>query len=94
MVPTSVSCGCSTRTGLGRGGGAATTGVGATAGGGGRREGEKIGRSRVVASVASGIAHKGLALRTRSGSSGFAGAAALTTISAGEGRLSERHREL
>jgi hypothetical protein len=61
------SCGRSALTGFGRGGGAAATGTGATAGGGGRREGEKIGRSRVVASVASGIVHRGLALLARSG---------------------------
>src|SRR5581483_9499958 len=48
-----------------------------------RRDGEKIGRSRVVVSVASGIAHKGLALLARSGSAGFAGAVTLTTTGAG-----------
>jgi hypothetical protein len=80
-VPTSASCGRSALTGFGRGGGAAATGTGATAGGG-RREGEKIGRSRVVASVASGIVHRGLALLARSGSVGFTGAAALTTTGA------------
>jgi hypothetical protein len=67
MVPTSESCGRSTRAGFGGGGGGFATGTAATAGGGGRRDEENIGRSLVLDSVASGIAQSGLALRARSG---------------------------
>src|SRR5438105_11716073 len=70
MVPTSESCGRSTRGGLGGGGGAFATGTDATAGGGGRRDDEKIGRSRVFDNVANGTAHSGLALGVRSGAAG------------------------
>src|SRR5713101_3411660 len=73
MVPTRVSCGRSGSLGLGT---AATFGIaaGATAGGGGRRDGEKIGRSRVMGNCESGIAHNGLALNARSdaAATGFA----------------------
>jgi hypothetical protein len=62
MVPSSANDGCS---GGGGGGGAATGGTNgrlATIGGGGRREGEKIGRSRVLANCFNGIAHNGFPL--------------------------------
>jgi hypothetical protein len=60
MVPTSESCGRSTRAGFGAGGALASADT--AAGGGGRRDDVKIGRSRVLDKVASGIAHSGLAL--------------------------------
>jgi hypothetical protein len=78
MVPTNASCGRSTRGGFGGGDGFATA-TGATAGGGGRREAEKIGRSRVFDNVASGIAHSGLALSACSGGGGGAAGARTTT---------------
>jgi hypothetical protein len=62
MVPTSESCGRSTRAGFGAGGASASTDT--AAGDGGRRDDEKIGRSRVFDKVASGIAQSGLALRS------------------------------
>jgi hypothetical protein len=64
-VPTSDNCGCSIRGDFG-GGGALTTATGTSLGGGGRRDGEKIGRSRVFDKVVSGMAHSGLALMARS----------------------------
>src|SRR6202035_4495475 len=59
MVPTKESGGRSGSRGLGT---AATfgTAAGATAGAGGRRDDEKIGRSRVSDNAASGMAHNGL----------------------------------
>jgi hypothetical protein len=60
MVPTSESCGRSTRAGFGAGGALASADT--AAGGGGRRDIEKIGRSRVPDKVASGFAQSGLAL--------------------------------
>src|SRR6516225_11473776 len=80
MVPTSDSCGRSTRGGIG-GGGSFATGIATTAGGGGRRDGEKIGRSRVPDRLVSGISHSGLALIVRSGAGG--GASGGRTITAG-----------
>ena len=62
MVPTSESCGRSTRAGFGAGGVVASADT--VAGGAGRRDEEKIGRSRVLDKVASGIAQSGLALRS------------------------------
>src|SRR4029077_20215424 len=80
MVPTKVSCGRSGSFDLGT---ATTFGaiVGVTAGAGGRREGEKIGRSRVTANCESGMAHNGLALGVSSdaGAGGAEGGAATCT---------------
>src|ERR1700683_4343319 len=66
-------------------------GSAATAADGGRRDGEKIGRSRVADNWANGIAHRGLALSARSGAGGGAttrtvvtGGATGTTITAGD----------
>jgi hypothetical protein len=70
MVPTSESCGRSTRGGFGADCGAFATVTWATAGGRGRREAENTGRSRVLDSVVSGIAHSGLALRAGVGGAG------------------------
>ena len=56
-------------------------GSAATAVGGGRRDGEKIGRSRVADNCADGIAHKGLALCARSGVGG--GATTRTVVTGG-----------
>src|ERR1700716_2323076 len=66
IVPTKESGGRSGSFGLDP---AATfgTAAGATAGGGGRRDDEKIGRSRVPDNAVRGIAHNGLALSARSG---------------------------
>jgi len=84
MVPTRVSWGRSGSLGLGT---AATFGIaaGATAGGGGRRDGEKIGRSRVMGNCESGIAHNGLALSARSdaGATGAGGETRICTGAAG-----------
>src|SRR5579863_8234742 len=84
MVPTKESCGRSGSFGLGR---AATLGAktGATAGAGGRRDGEKIGRSRVAENWASGMAQSGLALSARSavGAAGAGGTTTCTTAAAG-----------
>jgi hypothetical protein len=66
-VPTRVHCGRSSGGSFGGGGSAFATGT-ATAGSGGLRDGEKIGRSRVLDKVTRGIAHIGLALGARSGS--------------------------
>jgi hypothetical protein len=76
MVPTSASCGRSTRAGFGAGGALASGNT--VAGGGGRRDDEKIGRSRVLDKVASGIAQSGLALGAR-GIAATGGCAGLTT---------------
>src|ERR1700722_12722331 len=65
IVPTSESCGCSGSFGLG----GATTFATVTAdagGAGGRRDGKKIGRSRVTVNCLSGLPHSGLALSGRS----------------------------
>src|ERR1700686_5287802 len=79
MVPTKESGGRSGSRGLGA---AATFGTtaGATAGAGGRRDDEKIGRSRVPDNAVSGMAHNGLALSARSGT-GAAGAVTTCTCS-------------
>src|SRR3984893_532088 len=58
-VPTSVRSGCSGSAGLG-GGGAAITRWATTGAMGGRRDAEKIGRSRVASSALIGIPHSGL----------------------------------
>src|SRR3984893_14371870 len=58
-VPTSVRSGCSGSAGLG-GGGAAVTRWATTGGMGGRRDAEKIGRSRVASSALIGTPHNGL----------------------------------
>src|SRR5215510_14217111 len=60
-VPTSESC-SSGSGGRGGFGGAFGTDAVTAGGGGGRRDGEKIGRSRVFDNVASGIAQSGLPL--------------------------------
>src|SRR5205085_67359 len=88
MVPTSESCGRSTRGGLGGGGGAFATATDATAGGGGRRDDEKIGRSRVFDNVANGTAQSGLALGVRSGAVGGCSEGLITT---GAGAAVESH---
>lgn len=69
-MPTNDNGGRSIRGGLGCGGGGLVAGTAATAGGGGRRDGEKIGRSRVFDKEVSGTAHSGLALTARSGVEG------------------------
>ena len=84
MVPTRESCGCSGSFGLG--GTIAFATVTAEAGGaGGRRDGRKIGRSRVTENCLIGIAHSGLALSARSaGAPGFdGGMVTSTTVVAG-----------
>src|ERR1700721_4397432 len=58
-----------------------SAGSAATAAGGGRRDGEKIGRSRVADNWANGIAHRGLALSARSGVGG--GATTRTVVTGG-----------
>src|ERR1700748_1691009 len=65
IVPTRASCGCS---GSFRFGGATTLATVTVDGGGagGRRDGRKIGRSRVTVNCLSGIPHSGLALSGRS----------------------------
>src|SRR6202043_2433174 len=81
MVPTKESGGRSGSRGLGT---AATfgTAAGATAGGIGRRDDEKIGRSRVPDNALRGIAHNGLSLSGRSGAgAGAAGAVTTCTCS-------------
>jgi hypothetical protein len=77
MVPTNESGGCSTL--AGRGGGAFGTGTAATTGG--RRDDEKIGRSRVFDNIASGITQSGLALGACAMAAG--GCGDLTTTGAG-----------
>src|SRR5580704_17714993 len=77
MVPTSESCGRSGGFGACTGT-ATTTAAGATAVGGGRREAEKIGRSRVADSCLRGIPHNGLAF-------GCCPACATSGCCAGEG---------
>ena len=72
MVPTRLSCGRSGSLGFGTAIALGAT-TGATAGAGGRREGEKIGRSRVTCNCASGMAHNGLALGVRSAAGGVGG---------------------
>jgi hypothetical protein len=66
---------------------AATFGIaaGATAGGGGRRDGEKIGRSRVMGNCESGIAHNGLALSARSDAGAAGGGEETTTCTGAAG---------
>src|ERR1700761_6029356 len=61
-----------------RGGGRTTTGSALDATGAGRRDGEKIGRSRVPDNLASGTPHSGLALVGCGGAAGCATAPALT----------------
>src|ERR1700726_1709300 len=82
MVPTKESGGRSGSRGLGT---AATfgTAAGATAGAGGRRDDEKIGRSRVPDNAVSGMAHNGLALSARSGTGAGAVGAGTTWAAAG-----------
>jgi len=80
-VPTNAKGGRSTRGGDGGGADGAATVTGICAGGG-RRDGEKIGRSRVLDSVASGIAQSGLALSGRGRGAGF-GNTGRTWIGAG-----------
>src|ERR1700722_9407056 len=65
MVPTRESCGCSGSFGLG---GATTfaTVMADGGGAGGRRDGRKIGRSRVTLNCFTGVPHSGLALSGRS----------------------------
>src|ERR1700722_3302155 len=83
MVPTRTSCGASGS--FLRATGALTiAGSAATAEGGGRRDGEKIGRSRVADNWANGIAHSGLALCTRSGAGPVGGATTRTAVTAGD----------
>src|SRR5579871_847975 len=65
-VPTSESSGRSMRGGFGGGDRSCNTGA-ATAGGGGRRDGEKIGLSRVLDKLLSGVSQSGLGLSVRSG---------------------------
>src|ERR1700731_3249555 len=79
MVPTRESWGGS----IFRGGDLASTGSAAIAAGGGRREGEKIGRSRVTENRLSGTAHNGLALGGRAGEPGGATTPTAVTGSAG-----------
>src|SRR5229473_7150605 len=86
MVPTSESCGRSARGGFGGGDGAFATGTEAIAAGGGRREDEKIGRSRVFDKLASGIAQSGLALGTRSDAAGGGSGGLTTTVGAAAGQ--------
>ena len=82
MVPTRANCGAS-------GSFLRTTAVltiagsAATAEGGGRRDGEKIGRSRVADNWVNGIAHSGLALCTRSGARPVGGATTRTVVTCG-----------
>src|ERR1700730_9278581 len=85
MVPTSESCGCSTRGGFGAGGGAFATGTDATTDGGGRRDDEKIGRSRVFDNVAGGLAQSGLALGVRCGAAGGGWGGLTTTVGGAAG---------
>src|SRR6516164_9559027 len=66
MVPTSENGGGSISC-LRGGGGFSGTGSLTTTAGGGRREGEKIGRSRVTGNCVSGMPQSGLALCARSG---------------------------
>src|SRR5258706_14428664 len=82
IVPTKESGGRSGSFGLDT---AATfgTAAGATAGGGGRRDDEKIGRSRVPDNAVRGMAHNGLALSARSGTGVGAGGAVTTCTCAG-----------
>src|SRR5580692_5190628 len=78
MVPTRESCGCSGSFGFGGATTFATVTIDA-AGAGGRRDGKKIGRSRVTENCLSGIAHSGLALRGRSADApGVAGGTSTT----------------
>src|ERR1700688_962810 len=82
MVPTRASCGTSGS--LLRPVGALTIAdSAATAAGGGRRDGEKIGRSRVVDNCVNGIAHSGLALSARSGAGAVGGATTRTVVTGG-----------
>src|ERR1700761_8343956 len=83
MVPTSDSDGGSICT-LPGGGGLTGAGLSATATGGGRREGEKIGRSRVPDNCVSGTPHSGLAL---SACCGAAGGAVTRTVVTGSGAV-------
>ena len=78
MVPTSASCGRPADAGFGRGGAFGAV-ANATVGGGGRRDAEKIGRSRVFDNVASGIVQSGLALGARPVAAGDGSGDLLTT---------------
>src|ERR1700722_1402917 len=84
MVPTKASCGASGSF-LRTTGALTVAGSAATAEGGGRRDGEKIGRSRVADNWANGIAHKGLALCARSGAGPVGGATMRTVVTGGVG---------
>src|SRR3984957_20100580 len=77
IVPTSESCGCSGSFGLGTQTFATVTiDVGGV---GGRRDGRKIGRSRVTENCLSGISHSGLALSVRSAAGAFGVAGGIVT---------------
>ena len=96
-VPTSESRGRSGSRGGGGGGAgrACTTGAAATGGAGGRRDAEKIGRSRVTVSELSGTAHKGLPARTGGAAlagSGVAAAGSGDCRRGGGGRRVEAER--
>src|ERR1700723_1657344 len=86
MVPTRESCACSGSVGFGGATPFATVTTDA-AGAGGRRDGRKIGRSRVTENCLSGISHSGLALSVRSAAAGAFGVAGgmvpSTTVLAG-----------
>src|SRR5260370_20343052 len=88
MVQTRESRGRSRCGGLGGGGGAFADGTDATAEGGGRRDDEKIGRSRVFDNTASGTAQSGLALGLRSAAVGGC-SEGLTTAVAGAAGCSQ-----
>src|ERR1700761_1232818 len=66
-----------------RGGGLTTTDAVSATTGGGRRDGEKIGRSRVPDNCVSGIAHSGLALIVFAGEAAGATTRTVVTGSAG-----------
>src|SRR5581483_1060715 len=85
MVPTRETCGRSGSLGFGTTIAFGTTAV-VTGGAGGRRDGRKIGRSRVVENCLSGMAQSGLALKVRSGGGAAAGGGGIvicTTLAAG-----------
>src|SRR3954447_22511196 len=88
ITPTSVSGGWS-GSAAGGGGDATTTGVPATAGAGARREGRKIGRSRVAVSEESGTAQRGLPVGS-AGRSARRGAVGVTSTGAGTTLLGGR----
>jgi hypothetical protein len=90
-VPIKESCGRSGSFGFGATAAGFATGIEATGGAGGRRDDEKIGRSRVPGNAVNGIAHNGLPRSAGSctGAGASAGAAGATMTCAGAADFSQ-----